>query len=75
MADETWKTTFEVRAFTERHEDGDLGTTIVTKYQVVNLHSNAVVGTYNEHAYAVKQARRKYKKLVKLMEKLFMSQV
>ncbi len=73
MADDRWKTTFEVRRKDERVEDGDLGSRFKTTYDVVNIHSDTVVATYNEHSYAVKQARRRYKKLVKLMEKSFMS--
>jgi len=73
MTDDRWKTTFEVKRRTERHEDGDIGSTVQDFYDVVNIHNGTVVGTYNSHSYAVKQARRRYKKLVKLMEKSFMS--
>ncbi len=73
MSDDRWKTTFEVVRRTERHEDGDLGSTLNDVYDVINIHSGAVVATYREQSYAVKQARRRYKKLVKLMEKSFMS--
>jgi hypothetical protein len=70
LSDDRWKTTFAVK---ERHvPDGDLG---ISKwvYDVVNTHNDVTVGTYREQSYAVKQARRKYKKLVKLLEKSFMS--
>jgi len=69
MTDDRWKTTFAVK---ERYiNDGDLGSKWV--YDVINIHNDVTVGTYREQSYAVKQARRKYKKLVKLMEKSFMS--
>jgi hypothetical protein len=68
-SDDRWKTTFEVR---ERYvADGDLGGRDV--YDVFNIHNNELISTYRERSYAIKQARRKYKKLVKLMEKSFMS--
>jgi hypothetical protein len=67
--DETWKAYFEVRA--RWLEDGDNGSRHV--FDVVNSSNGSLVGTYNEESYARKQARRKYKKLVKLMEKSFMS--
>ena len=69
MTDDRWKFTFEVK---ERYiDDGDIGSKYV--YDVINSHNDTVVATYNERSYAVKQARRRYKKLVKLMEKSFMS--
>jgi len=69
MTDDRWKTTFEIK---ERSiMDGDIGPKWV--YDVINIHNGTIVSTYNEMSYAVKQARRKYKKLVKLMEKSFMS--
>jgi hypothetical protein len=69
MSDDTWKTTFEVK---ERYiDDGDIGSKYV--FDVVNIHNGHTVSTHNSQSYAIKQARRKYKKLVKLMEKSFMS--
>jgi len=73
MTDIRWKTTFLVKQRTERIEDGDLGSCYRDYFDVINVHNDQVIGTYNTHSYAVKQARRKYKKLVKLMEKVFMS--
>jgi hypothetical protein len=73
MADEAWKTTFEVKHRTEYRDDGDNGSTYLHFYDIINLHSGHVVGTYLDGPYAVKQARRKYKKLVRLMEKHFTS--
>ena len=71
--DVRWKSTFKVVTRSEHVEDGDIGSHYVDHFDVVNIYNNEVIGTYNTHSYAVKQARRKYKKLVKLMEKSFMT--
>ena len=73
MTDDRWKTTFEIKPRGEHIEDGDNGSYYQTLYDVVNIHNDSVVATYREYGYATKQARRRYKKLVKLMEKSFMS--
>jgi hypothetical protein len=73
MTDDRWKTTFRVCQRTERGDVDFLGQTYKLFFDVVNIHNEQVVATYNSEAYAIKQARRKYKKLVKLMEKSFMS--
>ena len=73
MSDDAWKTTFEVKQRSERYEDGDLGSTFIDVYDIINIHSGQTVGTYMDACYAKKQARRKYKKLAKLVEKLFTS--
>jgi len=67
--DETWKTTFKI---VERYiDDGDIGSKYV--WDLVNIHNDIVVGTYADFKYAKRQAARKYKRLVKLVEKSFMS--
>lgn len=73
MTDDRWKTTFAVVRKEERVEDGDLGSHFKTSFNIVNIHNDVLVGNYETESYAIKQARRKYKKLVKLMEKSFMS--
>jgi len=73
MADDAWRTTFEVKHRTEYRNHGDIGSTYLHFYDIINLHSGQVVGTYKDGSYAVKQARRKYKRLVRLVEKLFTS--
>ncbi len=75
MSDDLWKTTFKIIMRREQHEDGDLGSTTVEYWDILNIHNNVVVGSYRSSSYATKQARRKYKKLVKLLEKSFMSLV
>jgi hypothetical protein len=73
MTDDRWKTTFRIKQRTERAVDGDLGTQYKESFDVINIHNEVVVGSYDTERYAIKQARRRYKKLVKLMEKSFMS--
>lgn len=73
MADEAWKTTFDIVKRTERHEDGDLGSYLYEAWDVVNRHSGHVEGTYQDYKYAKKQARHKYKLIVRLIEKSFMT--
>jgi hypothetical protein len=69
MKDQTWTTLFEVK---ERWlEDGDIGSCWL--YDIINIHSSSVIGTYKDRKYAKRQARYKYKKIVKLTEKSFMS--
>ena len=45
----------------------------INGWEIVNIHNGTVAGTYREPSYATKQARRKYKKFIRLMEKSFMS--
>jgi hypothetical protein len=73
MADDAWKTTFEIRRKSSYAQDGDLGTGAIDLYEIINIHGGNVVGTYTDARYARKQARRKYKKLVQLVEKFFTS--
>jgi len=73
MADDTWKTTFKVITRLVTIDDGDIGSRLDWAYDVINIHNDVTVGSYKQESYAIKQARRKYKKLVKLMEKTFMS--
>jgi hypothetical protein len=74
--DDTWKTLFEVKY---RHErDGsamayDGCIKILEYYDIINIHNGLTIGSYRNRLYAIKQARRKYKKLVRLMEKSFMT--
>jgi hypothetical protein len=73
MTDVAWKTLFEVRQKETYTYDGDLGSVFHLSYDVINIHNNEPVGNYRDYKYAVKQAKRKYKKLIKLTEKSFMS--
>lgn len=58
----------------EEHEDGDLGRTLVTHYYIRdNATQETLYGPYRDYSYAKKQARRKYKKLVRNMERALMS--
>jgi hypothetical protein len=65
--DKSWQVLFEVRM----HQPIDVAHP--PTYDIVNIHNDTIVGTYRHEDYAKKQARRKYKKLIKLMEKQFMS--
>lgn len=69
MSDDRWKTMFKV--ISRYVDDGDMGSRFL--YDVINVYNDNVVATYREQRYAVKQARRRYKKLVKLMESHFTS--
>ena len=73
MSDDTWKTAYDITVRGERIEDGDIGSHFSHHYDVVNRYNGTVVGTYKEYSYAVKQARRRYKKFVKLLERSFTS--
>jgi len=72
MSQELWQTLFEIKQKEERVEDGDLGSYYNITYDLVNVHNDQVVANYRDYGYARKQARRRYKKLVRLMEKTFM---
>ena len=74
MPDDTWKTTFEIKLRRE-HRDDAHGRTVLSLYDIINIHSGQVVGTYKDERYAKKQAKRKYKKLIRLIEKLFTSRI
>jgi hypothetical protein len=77
-ADTAWQSLFEVRlryAVTGeilRLQAVPLNSRLY-EYQLVNVHTNQVVGTYRTEQYAKKQARRKYNKLIRLLEKNLMS--
>lgn len=73
MSQEQWETVFEIKQNSAFVEDGDLGSFHKLTYDLVNIHNGEVVANYRDYSYAKKQARRRYKKLVKLMEKSFMS--
>lgn len=76
MKDEAWKSLFDIREREpEKSPDGDEWALAFgsSTYDVVNIHSGEIVGNYRDRHYAKKQAKRKYKKLMKLMEKKFMS--
>lgn len=66
MTDDAWRTLFEVKmCVANSSEGGD----IHWEFQLINKHNSTVVGTYRDGAYAEKQARRKYKKLIKTLER------
>lgn len=72
--DVSWKAYYDVEEVHFMVEDGDLGSHwdkhsfIVDKNTREKLH-----GPYRDYAYARKQAKRKYKKVVRNMERLLMS--
>lgn len=72
MPNDTWKTLFKVVPRDVRLEDGDIGSKIEKVFDVVNIVNNLTVSTYRTESYALKQARRKYKKMVRQTEKCFM---
>jgi len=72
MDKNVWQTLYKVEMVTERVEDGDLGSYLKHSYQLQD-HNGNVLGIYRDYHYAIKQARRKYKKIVRLMEKSLMS--
>jgi hypothetical protein len=65
--DVTWKVMFGVRIRPGAFAPG------IDGWEVFNIHNDAIMGTYRDPNYATKQARRKYKKFIKLMEKSLMS--
>lgn len=73
MKDEAWKTLFRVDRRDEKVTQTDGWPMLKTMYVIINIHTEEVCGTYRDIRYAVKQARRKYKKLIRLMERKFTS--
>lgn len=78
----SWGTTFYIRPKLQEERSEfkfpDLGTTKSwpmrrVTFELVDWHSDTVHGTYRTRKYAKKQARRKYKQLMRLMEKRLMS--
>ena len=67
---EEWETLFVVRRVDEHRPDpNDFDAD--WSWGVINVHNGQTVGTYRDVRYARKQARRKYKKLMKLVDKSF----
>jgi hypothetical protein len=73
MADEAWLSLFEIKYRQEQGEDHVFGPVIEQHWDVVNRYNGEVVATYRSESYAKKQAKRRYKKFVRLMEKSLMS--
>ncbi len=69
---DSWQQLYKIEPFHSRVEDGDLGSYLKQEWQL-KTHEGDVVATYRDYGYAIKHARRKYKKLVRLMEKSLMS--
>ena len=67
-----WETHFRVEE-RRRNRDTRFGEVSEPHWVIVNILSGDEIGEYRDHSYARKQARRKYKKLVRFMEKTFMS--
>ena len=65
--DTSWQAMLEVRVCVNAFAHG------IDGWQIINVHNGALMGTYRDRTFAVKQARRKYKKFIKLMEKSLMS--
>ena len=74
--DISWQTVFEIKQkerFDEPSSDKPRYSRAHFVWEIVNKHNGEVVGEYKDPRYAIKQARHKYKKLTKLMERKFMS--
>lgn len=72
--DNAWESYYVVAREEAVIEDGDLGSYYDTKYLILDKNSKEkVAGPYRDYSYARKQARRRYKKLVRNMERALMS--
>lgn len=72
MDKNAWKTVYSIELKSEYVDDGDLSSFYKHVYELKDHYGN-VCGSYRDDNYARKQARRKYKKLIKLLEKSLMS--
>lgn len=72
MKDE-WKTLFYIEDFYDSALPDDPYGTSRWQYFLFNSHTHEKVGTYKDRKYAIRQARYKYKKLAKLIERKFTS--
>lgn len=63
-----WKNFFEIKEFTSSHED-DHWVFDNYEYHLINKHSGEVIGKYKDQRYAEKQAKYKYKKILRKLEK------
>jgi len=74
MDKEAWKAFYSVLEESILVQDGDLGSYYSSQYYIIDVNSKErVYGPYRDLTYARKQARRKYRKLVRNMERAFMS--
>ena len=73
MDKNAWQSTYRVVRHDPVIEDGDLGTHYGAPIYELQDHDGNVCGKYRDYSYAIKQGRRKYKKLVKLIERKLMS--
>jgi hypothetical protein len=44
------------------------------RYEIIEINSSKIIGSYQDYRYAIKQARYKYKKLIAMIEKILLSQ-
>lgn len=72
--DNAWEAYYVVVREENYIDDGDIGSYYDTKFVIVDKNSKEKVsGPYRDYSYARKQARRRYKKLVRNMERALMS--
>lgn len=43
------------------------------KYEIIEISTSKVIGTYKDYKYAIKQARYKYKKIITKIDKILLS--
>jgi hypothetical protein len=67
-----WKELFEIKEETDLYVDLAWNSPNRTPYHLVNKLSGEVVAKYKDHVYAVKQAKRKYRRLIKKTEKIIL---
>lgn len=73
MKDDLWKSAFEVRS--KEHQDKNAYGGVGYTYDVVNLYNGEIVANYRDEKYANKQAKRRYKKAIRSLEKSFTSTI
>jgi len=75
LSDDRWKELFEVRDKIVDGDDDDINFWHYrnTTFLLVERNSETILGEYHDKKYAVRQARHKYKKIIKMMEKKFMT--
>lgn len=62
-----WKNFFEIKEIDVSEEDNWMWDNY--EYHLINKHSGEVIGKYKDQRYAEKQAKYKYKKILRKLEK------
>jgi hypothetical protein len=64
-----WQQMYEIKQGEAFVDDGDIGSHYAVIYLLVDKYTGEERGRYKTYKYAIKQAKYKYKKFVKLVER------